>query len=447
VIEGLKGKAAYGDGKRITVNMLDLYISERVKTLSSNQEISTATKSYDLPDFVVAEAQSDRNEVTQASVTADDYPRQMGDQQNEVMRRLPPVISILSPQDGAMISSRSITVRYAVRLPTEEPVTEVMGLLDGRPFPFTTPQGHRVSSGDSTPVIREFQVDLSESGSQISLIARNRWAISEPATIRVRRTKDDMSSATVAQPTLYALVIGVSHYENASLELQFPAKDALDFSSVLERQQGALYKTVKTKILTDLNATKGNILEGLDWLDRQVSRNDVAVIFFAGHGVTDKNGLYYFLPVDANTSQLRRSGLAFSDIRNGIASLAGKTLLFADTCHAGNVFGKRRGAVDINAVVNELTSAENGVVVFASSTGKQDSLEDPAWLNGAFTKALVEALSGKAAYGGSKKITINMLDLYVSERVKELTRGQQTPTTTKPQTIQDFPVAVQLQPL
>ncbi len=35
-----------------------------------------------------------------------------------------------------------------------------------------------------------------------------------------------------------------------------------------------------------------------------------------------------------------------------------------------------------------------------------------------------------------------MLDLYLSETVKELTRGQQTPTTNKPETIQDFPLAV-----
>jgi hypothetical protein len=35
-----------------------------------------------------------------------------------------------------------------------------------------------------------------------------------------------------------------------------------------------------------------------------------------------------------------------------------------------------------------------------------------------------------------------MMDLYISERVKELTLGQQTPSTTKPQTIADFPVAV-----
>jgi hypothetical protein len=104
--------------------------------------------------------------------------------------------------------------------------------------------------------------------------------------------------------------------------------------------------------------------------------------------------------------------------------------------------GARRGAADINAVVNELASAENGAVVFASSTGRQYSLEDKSWGNGAFTKALVEGIGGRADYHDKGKITINMLDLYLSERVKELTGGKQTPTTTKPQTIPDFPIAV-----
>ena len=53
--------------------------------------------------------------------------------------------------------------------------------------------------------------------------------------------------------------------------------------------------------------------------------------------------------------------------------------------------------------------------------------------------ALVEGISGKAAYGkDGTKITINMLDLYLSERVKELTEGLQTPTTTKPHTVPGF---------
>jgi uncharacterized caspase-like protein len=93
-------------------------------------------------------------------------------------------------------------------------------------------------------------------------------------------------------------------------------------------------------------------------------------------------------------------------------------------------------------VVNELSSAENGVVVFASSTGRQYSLEDKSWGNGAFTKALIEGVTGKADYTGKGRITITSLDLWLSERVQELTEGKQTPTTAKPRTIPDFPLAV-----
>ena len=54
----------------------------------------------------------------------------------------------------------------------------------------------------------------------------------------------------------------------------------------------------------------------------------------------------------------------------------------------------------------------------------------------------MEGLTGKADYKSTGRITVNMLDLYVSERVKELTEGQQTPTTVKPPNVPDFPVAV-----
>jgi hypothetical protein len=88
--------------------------------------------------------------------------------------------------------------------------------------------------------------------------------------------------------------------------------------------------------------------------------------------------------------------------------------------------------MDITGVINELTSAQNGAVVFVASTGNQYSLENPDWGNGAFSKAVIEGLNGKADERRTGRITVTMLDLYVAERVKELTRGQQTPTTTKP---------------
>jgi uncharacterized caspase-like protein len=133
------------------------------------------------------------------------------------------------------------------------------------------------------------------------------------------------------------------------------------------------------------------------------------------------------------------------DMRRSLHALAGKALLFLDTCHANQAVASAtsRGSADINSVVNDLSSAENGVVTFASSTGREVSVEREEWANGAFTKALVEAIGqGRADLMHNGAITLSELDAYVVQRVKELTNGVQHPVMTRPNTVPDFPVAL-----
>jgi uncharacterized caspase-like protein len=115
-----------------------------------------------------------------------------------------------------------------------------------------------------------------------------------------------------------------------------------------------------------------------------------------------------------------------------------------DACHSGNLPIARRSVVgtDVTGHINDLSSAENGAVVFSSSAGSQFSLESPRWGNGAFTKGLLEGLSGKADYNKDGAISVNELNLYVSESVKNLTGGQQTPVMQKPNGIGDFPLVI-----
>jgi uncharacterized caspase-like protein len=80
--------------------------------------------------------------------------------------------------------------------------------------------------------------------------------------------------------------------------------------------------------------------------------------------------------------------------------------------------------------------------VFTAATSHQLSLEDPAWGNGAFTKAVVEGLDGKADLQKRGSITLKGLDYYVDERVKELTNGRQSPVSLMPSGVVDFPIAV-----
>lgn len=351
---------------------------------------------------------------------------------------LPPVVNIMSPLDGSEIASSEATIQFALRTLSDEPVTAVKTLVDGRPA--MAQRGIKVTKSHT---VRTIRVPIPERDVEVTVIAENRFGASEPATVRLHWKGPPKSEEFVIKPKLYILAVGISAYRDSDMSLQLPAKDAQDFVQTLTWQKGKLYRDVVSKVLLNNRATKEELLDGLEWIIRETTSHDVAIVFFAGHGINDPNGTYYFLPHDFDSEKLKRTGLPFFEIKQALASLAGKTLFFVDTCHAGNIMGIRRAVSrDITAVINELASAENGTVVFASSSGNQYSLEDDAWGNGAFTKAVVEGLEGKADYTGKGKITINMLDLYISERVKELTSGKQTPTTTKPHVIPDFPIAM-----
>ena len=111
-----------------------------------------------------------------------------------------------------------------------------------------------------------------------------------------------------------------------------------------------------------------------------------------------------------------------------------------DTWHSGSVTGERRGIADITDALRELVNTEGGVVVMAASTGKEESQERPEWGHGAFTKALIEGFEGKANYNTDRTIDIKEFDLFVTNRVKELTGGAQHTTTEIPRTMRNFPL-------
>jgi uncharacterized caspase-like protein len=105
---------------------------------------------------------------------------------------------------------------------------------------------------------------------------------------------------------------------------------------------------------------------------------------------------------------------------------------------------KTRGAsADLNSTINDFATAESGLVVYGASTGREASLEKDAWQHGAFTMALIETIGeGKADISHKGRITTALLDVYLSERVKQLTDGEQHPVMSRPDAVPDFPIAL-----
>jgi hypothetical protein len=270
----------------------------------------------------------------------------------------------------------------------------------------------------------------------ISLKAKNRYAMSDEVIIKATKTT---TSNSIYKPNLYILSIGVSKYKNPEYNLKVAHKDAKSIIDIFKHQK--IFKNVYSKLLTNNQATKDNILDALDWIDREVTQKDMAIIFIAGHGINDERGNYYFLPYDANIDRLRRSSVRWSEFQDTITNLPSKVILLADTCHSGAIMGMQRR--DITSAIKSIISSGSGTIIF-TATGKNGySYENPNWGHGAFTKAIIEGLKlSKADYDNDGEITIKELDLYITNKVKQLTNGKQKPTTIIPDSVPDFAIGV-----
>jgi hypothetical protein len=103
---------------------------------------------------------------------------------------------------------------------------------------------------------------------------------------------------------------------------------------------------------------------------------------------------------------LRSTGVKWDDFHDVTSSLPGKVILLADTCHSGSIYGSRgrRAAMDMTRLAREFADAGRGVIVFASSQGKEYSLENAQWNHGAFTKSLLDGLGGQADFTNDRVI-------------------------------------------
>ncbi|KOR33027.1 hypothetical protein TI05_03575 [Achromatium sp. WMS3] len=296
-----------------------------------------------------------------------------------------------------------------------------------------------INTGSNTERTITQTITLSPGINQIQAIARNKTGESTPVNWTVNYQVPNWR-----KPTLYLLAIGISSYADSSINLRYANIDAQTIVERLRQETGdKLYQQVKVKIVTDKAATRMGILDALSFLN-EMTQDDLALLFIAGHGVTDSRNTFYFLPHDGNHKRLFTTAIRWTDIQYHLQGLPGKVLLWTDTCHAAGIAGgsTKLAARNINTIslVREFADADTGVLIFASSTGAEKSLEGQHWGHGAFTKALLDGLSGQADYDHDGIIHRSELETYVKRKVAKITRGRQHPITAGT-AVADFAIA------
>lgn len=386
---------------------------------------------------------------------------------------LPPVIELLSPTNGSGFSSPTLNLRYRVSTQSS-PVVAVQVRLDGglnqrskvqqRNKPEKEEsvfhQRSEVRRRNATEWEGSVDVTLPARDTRLSLIAENAdGAMSEPAVINLlwQGNKD------AGRPVLYLLAVGVDDYDAPEINfvvdkkgkrtdrkyLNYAAADAQAFAKLMMQQAGPgkLYREIRHRVRTNAQADRTTVLEGLEWIERETTANDVAMVFLAGHGKLDTKEDYYFLPRDFKPWGYRSSAVSYYDINSAVSNIKGKALFLIDTCYSGRAAGMRspadmhgNGEVDMTGIINDLSAAENGVIVLSATSGHQQAEERDEWKHGVFTQALLEALRGNANYNTDRALTVSEIRTYISQRVKTLTNSRQTPAVVIPKNVSDFPV-------
>jgi hypothetical protein len=358
-----------------------------------------------------------------------------------LLESLPPVVQIVSSAP-ASTALRELPIEYRVRTGTDAPVTALRMRANGRNIDLQPG-----SSAEKSLLLAQLEPGENE----ILLFARNRHAWSSPAAVRIVRhipaVPPDVKPvppkpAPDLLPRLLVLAVGVADYPSEELKLDFAATDAARFANALRKQEGRTYRKVEVRSFLDGKATRPAVEEALEWLQSEAKDEDTVIVFLSGHGMNDKAGSYYFLPVGAHPEKLVSTALSFATLKNALLSVRGTRAVFVDTCRAGGALGGRRASImDVVKFVGDLTDGQNGVVVFASSTGLQPSLENPKWGGSAFATALIEGITQGRAAAGNGEIRRKRLDSYVSERVVELTEGRQEPVSPDPLGTRNFLLA------
>jgi len=236
---------------------------------------------------------------------------------------------------------------------------------------------------------------------------------------------------------LHVLSIGINNYGDhaANLHLNYAEKDAEEFAETLDTTQrpklgkSGIYAGVLPTYIPSQQATKQYILAALESVQRNMANGDnqdLAVVLFAGHGMTI-DGTFYLLPNGVDTSSrlsVEASAIPIAQFREQLEGLAahGEVILLLDACHSG---AATNGLATQSNTDTVRDTFQGNIVVMTSSKGTEVSREYPELGHGAFTYLLIQAIKGAADGSNTGKISIVDLVSYLSEKLPNLTHDEQ----------------------
>jgi hypothetical protein len=213
-----------------------------------------------------------------------------------------------------------------------------------------------------------------------------------------------------------ALVIGNNQYRNVAV-LRNSAKDARDVEAAL--------KSVGFNVISGFDLNHQQTLQLLNRFKANLRKGDVAVVYFAGHGISIEN-TNFLLPVDFQSSFGKTARTARSkalDIETTVAGMlkaagARFSMIVADACR--EVPQLEAGTRSIKRGLNAPKTIATGTLI-AYAAGAGQTADDGDGENGRFTANFLKAIK-------TPNVNIREAMEWVASAVSAETNGEQIPS-------------------
>jgi uncharacterized caspase-like protein len=225
----------------------------------------------------------------------------------------------------------------------------------------------------------------------------------------------------------YAICIGINDFEDKEIRaLKKARNDAKALGEVLKANGQFDNVQVMTDEIDPRHDPQGsyprlaNIRAKLKYLSGFITPDDLVLLSFSGHGLSNEAGDGYLVTADTRRSDVFNTSLAVKEIIAWLQKTkVRKSLLLIDACRETISDTGSRGLSDTNIRAQQYERAEVSAVFYATKTG-WFSFEDPNSDYGVFTKFLLEGIKGKADYQRGNRdgiVTFNELSAYVQDAV------------------------------
>ena len=344
--------------------------------------------------------------------------------------KTPPVIVIASPKDESKVEVNIIHLTGVAE--DDLGLAHLEIFINDKPIKKNgTDRGLKVTA-ERYPTRLDFneKIVLQKGENQIRIRAVDSDGLWSENTVTVHKLE--------IRRNIWAVIIGINAYPNVR-QLKFAVNDARIFYDHLVNYNRIPAENVT--LLVDKEATLTKLRSALGThLKNKGGKEDMVIIFFAGHGATEKDvmspdgdGLEkYLLPYDADPKDLYATALPMGEISRIFRRIRSERLVFiADSCYSGASGGR---TIDIKGMRTSISDAfldriatGKGRVIITASGANEVSAENDELKHGVFTYYLVEGLRGMADADEDGLITVDEVYRYVSNKVPQATGQEQHP--------------------